>query len=91
MNIPHNELQLSAEVAEKIFPTPATVKNPEEYREKHNNLVHEILVAGGRFKNCYWCNYFNHDKDVCKLKNNKRPPARIIIKGCKHFTNDIPF
>ncbi len=50
----------------------------------------------GITKSCVNCAHFDHKKEVCELTyatspSGRRPPARVIAKGCEHHEKEIPF
>ena len=71
-----------------------------ELRAKLAQLVTEIIKdvspSNMLFQSCLVCEHFNHETEICKAYN-RRPPARIIVFGCKTFEEssnidgDIPF
>lgn len=47
------------------------------------------LYSKGLFRNCVRCEHFSNE--ICKLAN-QRPPADIIVNGCKSFLDsEIPY
>lgn len=39
---------------------------------------------------CANCGHYDHKQEICKLASS-RPPARVIVKGCPSWEDDIPF
>ena len=70
-----------------------------ELRAKLAQLVTEtikdVTSSNMLFQSCIVCEHFQ-DNEICKLYN-VRPPARIIVFGCKNYEEssnidgDIPF
>lgn len=45
------------------------------------------------FQSCINCDFFNKEAEICKIVN-RRPPAQVIVFGCKSWYNnkdEIPF
>jgi len=47
-------------------------------------------IACGIWQSCLNCSNFEPDSEVCKLFK-QRPPAYIVVSGCKDHIGDIPF
>lgn len=58
-------------------------------------LIKDVTPNNMLFQSCIVCEHFG-ENEICK-KYNVRPPARIIVFGCKnfeessHIDDDIPF
>ena len=48
------------------------------------------LVDSCVWQTCLNCTQFDIDADTCK-RYNAKPPAYIILSGCKDHETDIPF
>lgn len=59
-------------------------------------LIKDVTPNNMLFQSCLVCEHFNHETEICKAYN-VRPPARIIVFGCKNYEEssnidgDIPF
>lgn len=42
------------------------------------------------FTNCTNCEHWRHQQELCG-KWNARPPATVIVVGCEHHSDEIPF
>lgn len=58
--------------------------------------LHSILIASGVLHTCTNCRHW-HDmgavpphSEAC-TKFDQRPPATVIVEGCGHWEQDIPF
>lgn len=72
---------------------------PKLRRESQSDLQSRIYLALWKeleavhvYKNCLLCCNFREQTEICSLAN-QRPPARVIIEGCKMFEDkdEIPF
>lgn len=58
-------------------------------------LIKDVTPNNMLFQSCIVCEHFG-ENEICKMYN-VRPPARIIVFGCKNFEesshtdDDIPF
>ncbi len=58
-------------------------------------VIKDVTPSNMLFQSCIVCEHFQ-ENEICKLYNI-RPPARIIVFGCKnyeessHIDDDIPF
>ena len=58
-------------------------------------VIKDVTPNNMLFQSCIVCEHFG-DNEIC-AKYNVRPPARIIVFGCKnyeessHIDDDIPF
>jgi hypothetical protein len=53
-------------------------------------VVQELIVRTQGWQCCLNCLDWDKANERCD-KFNARPPAAIIVVGCKDHTNDIPF
>lgn len=59
------------------------------------DVIKDVTPSNMLFQSCIVCEYFGED-EICK-QYNVRPPARIIVFGCKNFEEssnidgDVPF
>lgn len=64
-------------------------ENQAQALEIKLRLLHnELRRHFGTHKNCVNCEHFV--KDVCELAG-QTPPPRIIVVGCEHWDEGIPF
>lgn len=55
------------------------------------NLV-ERAYDEGLFRTCLNCQHWKHEQELCGFENcNQRPPATIIVCGCKSHSDLTPF
>lgn len=58
-------------------------------------VIKDVTPSNMLFQSCIVCEHFGED-EICK-QYNIRPPARIIVFGCKNFEEssnidgDVPF
>ncbi len=58
------------------------------------NLVKNLMEGfydAGMFRNCCNCDNWNDKAEVCRINNNMRPPAKVIVVGCRAHSAIIPF
>jgi hypothetical protein len=69
-----------------------TLLNPDRVKAI-NDVAHwltEILVDNGFFRSCLNCSEWNKDLDLC-FKFKVKPPTKVIVTGCEHHSDVIPF
>lgn len=63
-----------------------TMKQPSRRK-----LLSDLLHGEHILTNCVNCDFFDQDKEVCKIAGNERPPAKVIVRGCDAWRMLIPF
>lgn len=56
-------------------------------------LIHKLidhLIDGGYFRNCVNCAEWKEKENICGLYN-RLPPPNVIVTGCLHHSDIIPF
>lgn len=56
-------------------------------------LIHKLmdyLIDGGYFRNCVNCSEWKEKEKICG-KFNILPPPDVIVTGCLHHSDIIPF
>lgn len=66
---------------------------PDAYYDLQSIIVdglERIAKENNIYKSCINCQNFNMNTEICKLAN-QRPPARVIVMGCKEWDGGIPY
>lgn len=54
------------------------------------NIFVNFFMENGFFRSCVNCEHWSELGTIC-TKFEQRPPTRIIVTGCEHHTDNIPF
>jgi hypothetical protein len=63
--------------------------------DKVEDLINQLAQAyhdsqNHVHKDCTTCLYFDSEAELCRT-HNARPPAKVIVTGCKQYEMDVPF